>query len=623
MTSQDVEQQRRAIDAAVEGKTLCDLLERNATRFSDKPASSWKVDGRWDTKTWGQVREEVKRLTLGLSALGVGKGDFVALMARNRPEHITADLAVIHAGGTPVSLYNTLAPDQIQYVVSHCEATVAIVEDAGFMERFEKVKPELPNLQRVVMIEGAGGFSEHDWVSSWDDVMAAGEEALKDDPEAFDRSWKQVRPEDLATLIYTSGTTGDPKGVAITQRNALWTAEAGIRAVESPMHARGVSYLPIAHSAERLFSYYVGMNRAAYGYYCPEILQVFEYMPEVKPYAFLGVPRVWEKLQAGIVAKLAEEPDDRKRKIGEKAFSVAREVQRRRREGRPIPLLLNLQYMLFDKLVFGKVRAALGLDECEVPISGAAPISVEVVDFFRGIGIPLVEGYGLTETTAGGTIGRPQSYTVGTVGQALPGVEFKLLDDGELVMRGGCVTEGYYKEPELTAASFREDGWFHTGDVAEIASDGSIKIVDRKKELIITAGGKNISPANLEGLLKQHPLIGQACAVGDQRKFISALIVLDAEVAPGWGAKNGVGFTDIASFSRDPRVHEEIERAVEDANQHVSNVEKVKRFHILPTEWTPESEELTPTMKLKRRVILEKYSDEIEQMYSGAGRANR
>lgn len=617
MASQRVEQERQQIEAAVAGKTLCHFLERNATLYGDKPALSWKTEGGWSTRTWRDAREEAKRVALGLMELGVGKGDFVALMARNRPEHVIADQGVIHTGATPVSLYNTLAPEQIQYVVGHCEAKVAIVEGREFVERFEKVRADLPNLQHVIMIEEADAFRDYDWISSWDDLLAKGEEVDRRDPARFDAAWKGVQPEDPATLIYTSGTTGSPKGVVITHRNAVWTAEAGVRAVDVPMHINGVSYLPLAHSAERLFTYYLGIHLAGHGYFCPDILQVREYLPEAKPYAFLGVPRVWEKFQAGILAKLAEEPNERKRGIAEKAIEAGRQAQALRREGKSVPFLLGLKTALFDKLVFSKIRAAIGLDECRVPISGAAPISTEVIDFFRAIGIPLVEGYGLTETMAGGTVGRPDNFKVGTVGQALPGIELDTLEDGELIMRGGCITAGYYKEPEQTAEVFREDGWFHTGDIAEIDDEGFVKIVDRKKELIITAGGKNISPANLEGLLKRHPLISQAAVIGDQRKFISALIVLDGEVAPGWAAKNGIAFTDIASFSQDERVRQEVQRAVDDANQHVSNVEKVKRFRILPTEWTPFSEELTPTMKLKRRVIDRKYAEEIEELYAG------
>jgi long-chain acyl-CoA synthetase len=618
MTSRKIEQEIAEIEAEIKGQTVCHRIERNARLYADKPALSWKVNGSWHTRTWGEAREEAKRVALGLMELGLDKGDFGAIMARNRPEHVIADQGIMHAAATPVSLYNTLAPDQIQYIVAHCEAKVAIVEGPDFLQRFVEVKDQLPGLQRVVVIDGGGAGSDLDWVMTWEELIASGEEALGRDPGRFDESWKRVQPEDPATLIYTSGTTGPPKGVVLTHRNAVWTAVAGIRAVENPLHQNGLSYLPLAHSAERLFSYYIGIENAGHGYFCPEILEVREYLPEVRPYAFLGVPRVWEKFEAGIMAKVTEEPDEKKRNIALKAIAAGREAQALRVEGKSIPLGLKLKVILFDKLVFSKIRSAIGLDKCVVPISGAAPISTETINFFRALGIPLVEGYGLSETTAGGTVGRPQNFKVGTVGQPLPGVEFKTIEDGELVMRGGCVTAGYYKEPEQTAEAFKEDGWFHTGDIAQIDHEGFVTIVDRKKELIITAGGKNISPANLENLLKRHPLVGQAAVIGDKRKFISALIVLDAEIAPGWAAHNGLEFTDIAQLSQEERVKEEIQKAVDAANKQVSNVEKVKRFKVLPTEWTPFSEELTPTMKLKRRVIHEKYSGEIDEIYADA-----
>jgi len=612
--------ERSAIDGEVAGQTLGSILARNADLYWNEPALSWKDehDGEWQRMSWKDYRERVAEAAMGLRALGVGRGDHVAIMARNRPQHLIADLAAVHLGATAVSLYNTLAPEQIQYVAGHCEAKVAIVECRPFMERWEKVKSELPALEHVVMVDDAGDFADYEWVSSWDSLLATGREAL-DSPggrDEFEAAWKETTPDDVATLIYTSGTTGPPKGVVLTHRNVIWTAASIDRTGAYPAGLRGVSYLPLAHALERLATHYLSLYKAANVHFCPEVLQVFEYVPTVRPQAFAGVPRLFEKLQAGILAGINEEPNERRRKIALGAVQAGQEAARLEREGKPVPLGLKVKRGLFDKLVFSKVRQKIGLDECMFTVTGAAPMAPDTHDFFAGIGLPLYEGYGMTESSAPATLNLPGRRKAGSVGPRLPGVEIGLAEDGEVLIRGDNVTSGYYKEPEKTAETVDGDGWLHTGDIGRIDDDGFLFIVDRKKELIVTSGGKNISPANIEALLKSHPLIGQAAAIGDGRKYMSALIVLDAEAAEQWAKDNGLAFGDIASFAREDRVTAEIQRAVDDTNQRLSQVEAIKRWTILPTEWTVDSEELTPTLKLKRRVIHEKYHDEIEQLYA-------
>jgi long-chain acyl-CoA synthetase len=618
--TRDVLAERAAIDAEAQGKTICDVLARNAEAYPDQPALSWEEGENWRTLTWKQYREKVAAAAMGLKSLGVGRGDFVAIMTRNRPEHVIADLGVVHAGATPVSLYNTLAPEQIQYIADHCGAKVAVVEGRGFMERWEKVKSELPALEKIVLLADAEDFSGYDWVVSWKDLLAGGTKALEAPGgwDAFEASRRDVKPEDLATLVYTSGTTGSPKAVMITQRNVIWTATSLDITLQYPYGLKGISYLPMAHIAERMATHYLGMYKAAHVHFCPDVLRVFEVVPHVRPHAFLGVPRVWEKVQAGVMAKLAAEPNARKRKIALSAIEAARQVARLEAEGKPVPLGLRLKHKLFDKLVYSKIRHGVGLDRSMIRVTAAAPIAPETLHFFAGIGLPLIEVYGMTEDSGPATANPPDRIRQGTVGVAIPGVEVKLADDGEILVRGGNVCPGYYNDPEKTAETFDADGWLHTGDIGTIGSDGYVRVIDRKKELIITAGGKNISPANLESLLKQHPLIGQACVVGDRKPFVSALVVLDAEVALGWAASSGLTFGTIVEFSREQRVHAEIQKAVDDANQHVSQVEQIKKFTILPTEWTVDSEELTPTLKLKRRVIHDKYAEEIESLYAQA-----
>jgi long-chain acyl-CoA synthetase len=609
--------ERAAIDAEIEGMTLGHVLERNARNHGDTLALAWKDGTGWASMTWREYRERVAELAVGLSSIGFGPGDFAAIMMRNRPEHLIADLGIVHRGGRPVSFYNTLAPDQIAYIAGHCDAKVAIVEDREFLERWEKVRSELPKLETVIVLEDADEFAEYDWVLSWDEIMERGRSALSSARDDFEAAWKRVEPDEPATLIYTSGTTGAPKGVVLTHFNVLWTvASARSLVLEWQPGGKYVSYLPLAHGAERTIAHYLGMWVAGSVYFCPEVREVFDYVPQVRPYAFLGVPRVWEKLQAGIVAKLSAEPNERKRKIALSAIETGRRAVALETEGEPIPLGLRLRRGLMDRLVLSKIRHGIGLDDCDVAISGAAPITVDTLQFFAGIGLPITEVYGMTECTAPSIANRPGEARIGTVGKPMAGVEIKLLDDGELLMRGGHVSPGYYKEPDMTAETFDDEGWLHSGDIATIDDDGFVSIIDRKKELIITAGGKNISPSHLEGLLKLHPLISQVCVVGDRKPYIAALVVLDAETAPAWAADNGIGFSGIEEFSADERVVAEVQRAVDAANEQVSRVEAIKRFTILPTEWTPDSEELTPTLKLKRRVIHDKYSEEIEGLYA-------
>jgi long-chain acyl-CoA synthetase len=619
MRGADVDAERAAIDAQVKGQTLCTILERNARVHADLPALAWKQDGAWRQLDWRQYRERVGEVAMGLAGLGVGRGDFVAIMSRNRPEHLIADLAAVHLGATPVSLYNTLAPEQIAYIAEHCQAKVAVVEGHELMERWEKVKPELPSLRHVVLLEDAGDFSDYPWVSAWDGLVARGGEALAADRERFDAAWRQVQPADLATVLYTSGTTGPPKGVMTTHYNAIWTAASVDRWADDPEWVPGtkyVSYLPLAHSLERLSGHYVGLWKPSTLYFCADLSRIIQVLPEVRPFSFVAVPRLWEKAQAGIMAALAAEPNQRRRKLALGAIGAGRQVVRLQQTGKPVPLGLRLRHALFDRLVYAKIRERIGLDRCHVTFSGAAPLADDVMEFFLALGVPLREGYGLTESTAPATLNLHDRLKIGTVGPPLPGVEINLAPDGELLLRGGNIAAGYYKDPQQTGETFDEDGWLHTGDIAQLDDEGWVRIVDRKKELIITAGGENVSPSNLENLLKAHPLIAQACVVGDRRPYPAALIVLDGEVAPSWAAEHGVAYTTLERLAAEERVIAAIQSAVDATNRQVARAQQVKRFAILPNEWGVESDELTPTLKLKRRVIHHKYTKDIERLYA-------
>jgi long-chain acyl-CoA synthetase len=398
----------------------------------------------------------------------------------------------------------------------------------------------------------------------------------------------------------------------------LYDCAAIDREVELPDGLTVVSYLPLAHIAERLGSvYYSLLWKRGHAYLCPDLAAVFGYVQHVRPVLFFGVPRVWEKLWSALGTKLdAAEP--RRRALVQTAITCGREVARRRQRGEPVPLRLRARHAVLDRLVLAKIRAGLGLDRARYLISAAAPLSTEVAESFAALGLPILEEYGMTETSGVATANRPDAPRIGTVGQPVAGIELRLAEDGEVLLRGPINTPGYYRDPNATAELLDADGWLHTGDVGTLDEAGHLRIIDRKKELIITAGGKNVSPANIENLLKGHPLIGQAIAFGDRRPYLVALLVLDAEAAPRWAEQHGIRDTNLAALAQDTLVRKEIQQAVDAVNQRLSRPEQIKRFAVLPAEWTAESEELTPTMKLRRRLIHDKYAAEIDDLYAPA-----
>lgn len=611
MSQKAVLEERAEIEGVVDGKTIIDFFNRNADSYPDQPAIHWK-DGEWDQFSWSEYRNRVHQVAAGLQSLGVGDGEFVAIMAGNRPEHVVADFGVVHAGGTPVTIYSTLTAPQIQYIADNCKATVAILEDLDFMKRWDEIRSELPNLRYVVLMSGAENYDTLDWVLGWDELVAKGIQRLKEDPETVERTVSAITPEDLATLIYTSGTTGTPKGVMITHHNVVWTLESVKRAAELRLGARMVSYLPLAHIAERLATHYMGTYLAGQVWYCPNLAGVLEYIQEARPTLFVGVPRVYEKFHARLMSRFGE-AEGIKKVLLDRALSLNQKRVEAEIAGRRGPALAGL----LDKVVLSKVRDQLGMDQVEFAITAAAPISPDLLEFFLTLGIPLYEIYGMSENTGPATLTSPRQVKLGSVGKPFPGVEVKIAEDGELLMRGGHVTKGYYKLDQETREAYDAEGWLHTGDLARIDEDGFVWIVGRKKEIIITAAGKNIAPAKLETTLGNHPLISKACMIGDQRKFLSVVIALDAEEAPSWAAARGIEYTDLAEFSELPEVQEEIARAIDEANQSVARVEQIKKWTIVPDEWTPESGEVTPSLKLKRRVVLDKYADRIDAMYAG------
>ncbi|RAY13944.1 long-chain fatty acid--CoA ligase [Actinomadura craniellae] len=615
MTEAGIAAERAQFEARIAGQTLPARLADTAERHADLPAYSDRTPGgTWRTLTWGETRQRALELAAGYVALGLEPGDVVALMMPNRSEHVLADYGAVHAGGTPSTIYATLAPDQVAYVVGHCAAKFAVLEGRDQLDRWEPVLERLPALRRIIVLDPAA-CPPGDLYLTWDDFVALGRERLAADTAEIDRRWQAVRPTDTLTVLYTSGTTGDPKGVIITHAMALYEAAVSEATSGLPEHNVGVSYLPFAHIADRVLSMYLPVARAAHVHFCPDPKDLTTVLREVRPNAFFGVPRVWEKIMAGIQALLGAEQDEAKKAAIAQAMEAGRRYVASREFGNTTSAELSAAFQQADAAVLSTMRGLLGLDRVVHAMSASAPLPEEVQRFFAGLGIEILDVYGMTETTGAVTANVSDAFKLGTVGRPFPGVDLKLAEDGEILVRSATNTPGYLDRPEATAELLDEDGWVRTGDLGVLDEDGFLRLVDRKKEIIITAGGENIAPSMIENYLKEHPLVGQALAYGDRRPYVVALITLDGEVAPVWAAARGLETTDLAALAEHPLVLEEVGRAVEDANRRLARVQQVKSWRLLPAEWTAESDELTPSLKLRRRVVHTKYTDVIATLY--------
>jgi long-chain acyl-CoA synthetase len=580
-------------------------FKATAERLGDDPAIIWYEGDDERSASWSEVAERVRRIAGGFASLGLGKGDTVAMMLNNRPEFIPLDLAAVALGGVPFSIYQTSSPEQIEYVVSDASAKIAIVEKA-FLEVFSAARAELPSIERLIVVDGEGG----------DHTLAELEEM---DPDFdLDSRLGDVDPDDLLTLIYTSGTTGPPKGVQLSHRNLMGLVGGVDGMIKMPERGgKVISWLPTAHIADRGANYYLPIMLGASVTVCSDPRTIIDFLPKVRPSFFFAVPRIWEKLKAGLEAKLAAIPGEE----GEKArqgLEAALQKVRLEQAGEHVPEELAAGVAAADEAMFRHLRAALGLDEVISVNVGAAPTPLEVLEFFHAIGIQIGELWGMSETCGVVTLNPPGRVKLGTVGPPIPGFEVKLAEDGEVLVKGDANMIGYRNKPEKTAETIDDDGWLATGDIGELDEDGYLKIVDRKKELIINAAGKNMSPANIEAKLKAaSPLIGQAVAIGDRRPYNVALIVLDPDFAPAWAGQNGIDDTSAEVLAANETLVAAIQSGVDEANAKMSRVEQIKKFKVLPTEWLPGGDELTPTMKLKRKPISEKYDSEIEELYAG------
>ncbi len=593
--------------------TLNQLFKNSYTRYAARPALGWKTGGAYQYITYAELDQRVRNLALGLIALGVQPGDRVALLSENRWEWAVSDLAILRAGAATTPLYSTLPAKQVEDIVRDAGARVLIVSDAEQFAKALEVKAELPAIEKVLVMadEVSLGDGEFDWALRWREVLEGGAARLDEIPE-LERRAEAVQPDDLASLIYTSGTTGEPKGAMLTHNNFASNAVASGRALAVTPDDAFQSFLPLAHVFERLCGHYLPLTEGASIGYTESMRTLQLNLSEIKPTVLLGVPRIWELLMAGIQAK-GRRLKGLKRAAFDKALEVGMRVGKARLAGKQPSLLDKAALGLLDKKVLSEIRHALG-GRLRLCASGGAALPPAVGEFFFSLGIVLVEGFGLTETSPVICMSRPPVPRIGTVGTCIDGVEVRIAADGEILSRGPNVMKGYWNKPEATTEAIDADGWFHTGDIGVIERDGSLRIADRKKNILVLANGKNVAPTLVETTLLRSAFIAQIVVFGDQQSALSALIVPNSAALREWAQTHGLGAATDAELCNAPEVTRLIRGELERTSGDLADYEHVKRFKLLPMEFTIEAGELTPTMKIKRKVVAEKFAAELAAM---------
>jgi long-subunit acyl-CoA synthetase (AMP-forming) len=585
--------------------TVLEILDATVRAHPERPAMARKRGPEWEKTTWRAYRDAVRQAARALVATGVAPGQGVVILAFNRPEWYVANLAAMAVGARPAGIYTNSTPEQCRYITEHAEAAVAVVENRASLERLQGAGGRPAGLKAIVLMDGP---ATEPGVLTWAEFLARGDASHGAE---VDRRTAAARPGDVATLIYTSGTTGTPKGVMLTHGNLAFIAVTAQEILPVGAADRLISYLPLSHIAEQVVSHLLSLATGACVYFAESLEKLPENLREVRPHLFLGVPRVWEKIQAGMQAAGAQASPLRRRIVAW-ARAVGLAGGYADQEGRPRPW----SYALADRLVFSKVRERLGFDEARMLVVSAAPIAKETLDFFQSLALPIMEVYGMSECTGPTTLSLPSHYRLGRAGYAIPGTELRVAEDGEIQMRGPHVFKGYYKNDEATRETLDADGWIHSGDVGEIDADGFLRVTDRKKEILITSGGKNIAPQHLEGKLKQIAAVSQAVAIGDRRPYVVALLTLDPARVAAEAGKAGSPARTPEDAARCPVFRAYVEKQVEAVNASLARYETIKKVALLPKELSVESGELTPTLKLKRRVILERHGDAIDALYA-------
>jgi len=588
----------------VAADTIPNRLLQRAQKTPNDPAYYAREGGSWKPTNWGTYSDQVTQAGRALIALGFEPGQTVCILGFNRPEWAIIDLATMGAGGAPAGIYTTSSPVEVRYIVAHAEAPVILVENEDQWRKVRLERANMPNLKHVVTMKGAPAIAD-DMVMSWEEFMAKGDEVEK---QVYLDRLEGLDAKALATLIYTSGTTGPPKGVMLSNHNLAWTANVAAEIVTPSPADRALSYLPLSHIAEQMFTLHVPVTTGYPVYFAESIEAVPENLKEVQPTIFFGVPRIWEKFHAGIAAKL-KDATGVKAKLVKWAMKVGWETNKNPGGHK------GLQYQLANKLIFSKLKPAIGMGNARVCVTGAAPIAPEVLEFFASLDLVVLEVYGQSEDSGPTSFNTPAQYRFGSVGPAIPGVEVKIADDDEIMVKGPNVFMGYYKDPEVTAETLSGE-WLHSGDLGAFDSDGFLNITGRKKDIIITAGGKNITPKNLEGSMKNHELIDEAVVIGDRRKYLSALVTIDVEAGPAWAAANG---EDANALHKSEKLRASIQAHIDEMNAHYARVEQIKKFTILRRNFTIEDGELTPTLKVKRAKVNDHFADDIEAMYAEGG----
>ncbi len=593
-------------------ETLARMFWDRVERFGDRPAQRAKVGGAWVDISWRQLGQTVRELALGLLALGRRQGEAVALLSQSQAEWVQADFAIFSAGCATIPIYPTYPPEQIAYIVNDSEAKTLIVEDAAQLAKALEARAEMKGLEQIILISGQAD-GQDPAILDWAGLRALGRERAAALEPLLRERLAAVRPGDVASIVYTSGTTGPPKGVVQTHANHLAMLSSCREANPTSQGEVHLLFLPLAHSFARLEAFqgiYNGLTTA----FAENLDKVAENLREVSPHFICSVPRVFERVYARILAQVEGGPP-LKKKIFYWALGVGRAVNQLRQAGRPIPAGLRIKHAIAHRLVFQKLHQALG-GRLRFCVSGGAPLSREIAEFFHAVGILILEGYGLTETCPALTFNRLERFKFGTVGQALPGVTLRIAEDGEILAKGPNIAAGYYKKPEATGEIFDRDGWFHTGDIGVLDAEGFLTITDRKKDLIVTAGGINIAPQNVENLLKGDPFISQAVVYGDRRPYPVALLTLNPEELAKFAASLGLQGLPPAELVRHPMIVERVRQIVEAKNAQLASYAKIKRFAILPEDFTQATGELTPTLKIKRKAIAEKCRDILESLYT-------